>query len=278
MSGIDCHQHFWWTARRAHSFPPPVGDRLERDFTPDDLRPELAAAGVDAIVLVQSLNDLDETIEYLDLQCDVDYIAGVVGWVRLAEPAACERALASLSGRGKLVGIRHLIAYEPDPAWLLQPAVLDSLGLLAQAGLVFEAIPVTAHQLDSVFALAGRLPQLKIVLNHMGNPPVPEQGWEPWASQIARATALPNMSVKLSAGLALVMTWRWQTEAVRRYSDHVLERFGPQRVMAASNWPVVLLGGSFVQVWRGITDLIGGLGAQEQKAVLGGNARRIYDL
>jgi L-fuconolactonase len=74
------------------------------------------------------------------------------------------------------------------------------------------------------------------------------------------------------------MTWRWQTEAVRRYSDHVLERFGPQRVMAASNWPIVLLGGSFVQGWRGITDLIGGLGAQEQKAVLGGNARRIYDL
>jgi L-fuconolactonase len=278
MSGIDCHQHFWWTARRAHSFPPPVGDRLERDFTPDDLRPELAAAGVDATVLVQSLNDLDETVEYLDLQREVDYIAGVVGWVPLAEPAACARALASLSGRGKLVGIRHLIAYEPDPAWLLQPPVLDSLGLLAQAGLVFDAIPVTPHQHDSVLTVARRLPQLKIVLNHMGNPPVPEQGWGPWADQTARAAELPNVSVKLSAGLALVMTWPWQTAAVRRYSDHVLERFGPQRVMAASNWPVVLLGGSFVQVWRGITDLIGGLGAQEQKAVLGGNARRIYDL
>jgi L-fuconolactonase len=137
---------------------------------------------------------------------------------------------------------------------------------------------VTAHQLDSVLAVARRLPQLKIVLNHMGNPPVPEQGWEPWASQTARAAELPNMSVKLSAGLALVMTWPWQSEAVRRYSDHVLERFGPQRVMAASNWPVVLLGGSFVQVWSGITDLIGGLAAHEQKAVLGGNARRIYDL
>ncbi|MDQ4099428.1 MAG: amidohydrolase family protein [Chloroflexota bacterium] len=278
MSVIDCHQHFWWTARRAHKFPPEVGDRLDRDFTPDDLRPELAAAGVDATVLVQSLNDLDETAEYLDLQREIDFIAGVVGWVPLADSAACERALASLSGRGKLVGIRHLIAYEPDPKWLLQPGVLDSLRLLAEAGLAFEAIPVTAPQLDSVLTLAARLPQLSIVLNHMGNPPVREQGCEPWAGQIARAAELPNMSVKLSAGLAVVMTWRWRTEAVRSYADHLLARFGPQRVMAASNWPVVLLGGSYGQVWRGITDLIGGLAADEQRAVLGGNARRVYNL
>jgi hypothetical protein len=33
-----------------------------------------------------------------------------------------------------------------------------------------------------------------------------------------------------------------------------------------------------VQIWRGLTDLIGGLAAHEQEAVLGGNARRIYDL
>jgi L-fuconolactonase len=278
MSGIDCHQHFWWTARRAHSFPSPVGDPLDRDFTPDDLRPQLAAAGVDATVLVQSLNDRDETAEYLDLQREVDFIAGVVGWVPLTEPDGCERTLASFSDRGKLVGIRHLIASEPDPAWVLQPKVLDSLGLLARAGLVFDAIPITAPQLESVLTVARRLPELKIVLNHMGNPPVPERGWEPWAGQIARAAELPNMSVKLSAGLALLMTWRWQTDALRRYSDHLIEQFGPQRVMAASNWPVVLLGGSFVQVWRGLTDLIGGLAGHEKKAVLGGNARRIYSL
>jgi L-fuconolactonase len=278
MSGIDCHQHFWWTARRAHSFPPPVGERLDRDFTPDDLRPQLAAAGIDATVLVQSLNDSDETAEYLDLQREVDFVAGVVGWVPLTQPDACERTLASISKRGKLVGIRHLITSEPDPAWLLQPKVLDSLGLLARAGLVFEAIPITAPQLESVLTVGRRLPQLKIVLNHMGNPPVAEQGWEPWAGQIARAAELPNMSVKLSAGLALLMTWRWQTDALRRYSDHLIERFGPQRVMAASNWPVVLLGGSFVRVWRGLTDVIGGLAAHEQKAVLAGNERRIYRL
>jgi L-fuconolactonase len=275
---IDCHQHFWRLAEHPHSFPPAVGDRLDRDFTEDDLRPSLAACGVDQTVLVQSLNDLAETEDYLDLAAEVDYVAGVVGWVPLADPAECAAALERLSGRDALVGIRHLIAYEPDPQWLLLPPVLESLALLAEAGLVFEGIPVDDAQLESLIAVTERLPGLKVALNHMGNPPVPEDGWEPWASQIARAAALPNMSVKLSAGLALVVRWQWSTEALSRYADHVLGLFGPDRVMAGSNWPVILLGASFEQAWHGIEDMISGLSETERAAILGGTAQRIFGI
>ena len=278
MPVIDCHQHFWTFGKRAHKFPPSVGTRLDRDFTPEDLRPQLTQAGVDGTILVQSLNDLDETREYLDLSREIDYIAGVVGWVPLADPAACARALESMKPHGKLVGIRHLIAYEPDPDWLLQPAVRESLGLLAKANLVFEAIPVNDRQFESVLTVTREMPELKVVLNHMGNPPVPENGWEPWATQIARAAKLRNMSVKLSAGLALVMKWQWSTQEIRRYADHVLGLFSPDRVMAGSNWPVVVLGGTFDEVWRGITELAADLTPAEREAVLGGSARRIYGL
>src|SRR5436190_5444857 len=90
---IDAHQHFWWTARRLHSWPEVVGDRMSRDFTPEDLKPELQRAGVGGTVLVQSLNDLDETREYLDLARQHDFIRGVVGWVPLADPAVAARTL-----------------------------------------------------------------------------------------------------------------------------------------------------------------------------------------
>ena len=62
MSVIDTHQHFWWIARRPHEWPPAVGDRLDRDYTPDDLKPQLDRAGVDGTILIQSLNDADETV------------------------------------------------------------------------------------------------------------------------------------------------------------------------------------------------------------------------
>jgi L-fuconolactonase len=278
MPVIDCHHHFWWKGKREHKFPDAVGNRLDRSFTPDDLRPELKACGIDSTVLVQTVGDVDETHEMLDIQRKIDFVAGVVGWVPLTDPPACARALKDLARRGKLVGIRHLIPYEPDPEWVLQESVIESLKQLAAANLVFEAIPVDDKQFEAVLKMTRQLPELKVVLNHMGRPPVPEEGWEPWATQIARAAELRNMSVKLSAGLHMVLNWKWSTDAMRRYSDHVIDLFSPDRVMAASNWPVVLLAGSFSEIWTGLTELVSGLTPAEQQAVLGGTAQRIFGL
>jgi L-fuconolactonase len=278
MAVIDCHHHVWWTAKRPHKFPPHWGNSLNRDFTPDDLRPELRQAGIDGTILVQSLNDYDETIEYLDLADESDFIRAVVGWVPLVDTSACAKALEALKPRKKFVGMRHLINYEPDPRWVLQPAVQDSLALFARAGLLFEAMPNTEPQFASVLELARRIPELSVVLNHLGRPPVPENGWEPWASQIAEAAACPNMSVKFSVGGDQASRWKWSTDPMRRYTDHLLRHFGPSRVMAGSNWPVVLLSGDFQQVWSGLKELIVGLSPADQALVLGGAAERIYKL
>ena len=277
---IDAHHHFWWTDRHAYTWPDPVGDRFARDFTPDDLRPELARAGVKGTVLIQVLHQVGgETEECLDLSKEVDFVRGVVCWLPLADPDATSRAIEGLSARGgKLVGVRHLISNEPDPRWLLQDGVLESLKLLAAAKLAFDAIPVNSAQFESVLEVTRRLPELKIVINHLGRPPLPEQGWEPWATQIARAAEQRNVSVKLSIGLDIIMRWRWSTDAVRRYSDHVLDLFSPDRVMAASNWPVILLGASYEECWSGIAALVAGLSADEQRAVLGETAERVYGL
>ncbi len=276
---IDAHHHFWWSGRRKYTWPDAVGDRFARDFTPDDLRPELARCGIKGTVLIQVLHEVGgETEECLDLSQEVGFVRGVVGWVPLADPDATAGALGQLRRRGKLVGVRHLISYEPDPRWLLQGGVTESMGILAAAGLVFDAIPVNAAQFESVLELAGRVPELKIVVNHLGRPPIPEQGWEPWATHVARASEHRNIAMKLSIGLDIIMRWRWSSDAIRRYSDHVLDLFGPDRVMAASNWPVILLGAGYQETWNGITELVADLSVPERLAVLGGTAERIYAL
>jgi L-fuconolactonase len=85
MTVIDCHHHFWTFGKRAHKFPPAVGTRLDHDYMPDHLRAQLKAAGVDKTILVQVLNEVDETHEFLQMSKDVDFVAGVVGWVPLTD-------------------------------------------------------------------------------------------------------------------------------------------------------------------------------------------------
>jgi L-fuconolactonase len=280
MSVIDSHHHFWWQEKHTYTWPAAVGDRFDRDYTPDDMRPELKRCGIDGTVLVQVLNQIGgETEECLDLCQQVDFVRGVVGWLPLADPDATVRTIERLRARGgKLVGVRHLISNEPDPKWLLKDGVVESLNLLAAAGLAFDAIPINPAQFESVLTIAQRLPALKIVINHLGRPPIPDQGWEPWATQIARAAEHRNVAMKLSIGLDIIMRWTWQTDAIRRYCDHVLDLFGPHRVMAASNWPVILLGASYAECWNGITALVSGLAEGDRRAVLGDTAQRIYGL
>ena len=75
---IDSHHHFWWTGRHTYTWPDLVGDRFARDYTPDDLRPELDSCGVKGTVLIQVLHQVGgETEECLDLCKEVDFVRGV---------------------------------------------------------------------------------------------------------------------------------------------------------------------------------------------------------
>src|SRR5258708_19919599 len=147
---IDSHHHFWWTGRHTYTWPERVGDRSARDFTPDDLRPELARCDIKGTVLVQVLHQVGgETEECLDLSKKVDFVRGVVGWLPLADPDATSRALERLRSRGKLVGVRHLISNEPDPRWLLKEGVVESLKLLPPPAPALRPLPAPPSQFQT---------------------------------------------------------------------------------------------------------------------------------
>ena len=54
---IDAHVHLWTLGSNGCRWPTPDLAPIHRDFALDDLRPSLAAAGVDGVVLVQSQED-----------------------------------------------------------------------------------------------------------------------------------------------------------------------------------------------------------------------------
>jgi L-fuconolactonase len=227
---------------------------------------------------MQSLNDLDETAEFLELAARMERILGVVGWVPLTGPDATARSLDALHLSDNLVGVRHLINFEPDPGWLLSPNVQESVDVIASRGLVFDSVPNDPLRFEAVLATAERRPGMRVVIDHLGRPPVAAAGWEPWASLISRAAELPNVSIKLSVGLDIALGWTLSTEELRRYADHTLDCFGPERVMAASNWPVSTLAGDYGAIWRGIRILVSDLAPPEREMVLGGTARQVFGL
>jgi L-fuconolactonase len=248
---VDAHQHFWRVGHTQHDWRAPAMRALHRDFQPNDLIGDLRAVGVDATVVVQSANTVADTHWMLTLAKTTGFVAGVVGWIPLTDPGATRKALDDLAGNRWLCGIRHLINIEQDEDWLVRPEVLEGLSVVAERGLGFDLVPVTARQLEHVCTVAHRLPELRVVIDHLATPPLLRGGWEPWASLLAEAASHPNVAAKVSTGLDVVVDWdHWDLEEFRPYFEHAVERFGPDRLMAASNWPVILLAGDYRTVWE----------------------------
>src|ERR1044071_357743 len=109
---IDSHHHFWNYDAEEYGWISESMSLLRRDFGPEHLRREIAAANVDAVVSVQARQTIEETDWLLDLATKHQFIRGVVGWVPLIDPNV--RSHLDRLSNPKLKALRHVIQDEPD--------------------------------------------------------------------------------------------------------------------------------------------------------------------
>ncbi|MGA8112883.1 MAG: amidohydrolase family protein [Actinocatenispora sp.] len=277
---VDSHHHFWQLRRQSQPWRTNHHEAIARDFEPAELAGQLRMAGVDATVLVQSVDTPDENRELLAYAGAADFVAGVVGWLPLADPVAARRELDGWAPRDGWRGARCLIG-RGETGWLTADGTLAVLNELADRALCWDVVPVTGEQVDTVCAVADALPRLRIVVDHLARPPLDTSSWQPWAERLERLASRPNVAVKVSVGIDALTGWRpWSADALVRYVRHALVSFGAGRLMLASNWPVVLLRRAYPEAWRDLRDAVtaAGAGPDELAAVAGGTATRWYRL
>jgi L-fucono-1,5-lactonase len=207
------------------------------------------------------------------------WIAAVVAWVPLLEPARAAKRLDELVSEPKVRGIRHLIHDEPDPHWILQAPVLESLRLLEERELVLELPVVFPRHLGDVPELARTFPRLTIVIDHLGKPPIGRDGFGEWARQLEAAAAYPNVAAKISGLNTASSRPDWSADDLLPSIEVALRAFGPERLLCGSDWPVSLLnGGDYVRVWHETRRALSQAAPGALDDLLAGTARRIYRL
>ncbi len=275
---VDAHFHVWRLDRGDYGWltPTPELARICRDFDLGELRPLLAAAHIDATVLVQAAPTVAETRFLLDVARASDgLVEGVVGWADLAAADAIE-TLETLAEEPLLKSVRPMLQDLAESDWIARSDVQPALAALPQLGLRFDALVKPPH-LRSLLRVLERHPDLEVVIDHCAKPDIAGQRWQPWANDIAAFARETRACCKLS-GLVTEAGAHWSVETLRRYADHVLDCFGPKRVLWGSDWPVVTLAASY-EAWCGATDaLLAGLSPIDAAAIRGANARRFYGL
>lgn len=252
MRLLDTHVHVWDASRL--SYPWLAGAALAASYAPADI--DRGEGLTTRMVFVEA------DAAPLDALGEARWVAGsgdawpeLAGIVAAADLRSADLAgrLDALAGVERVVGVRHLLQDEPAESWR-PDALAAGLAELGRRGLTFDAC-VRHPQLPALADLLERAPATKVVLDHVGKPPV-DLGVDSlpgraWADAVKRLALLPHVHVKLS-GLAAESA---DPAAYDRNADAfvavAVEAFGPERAMIGSDWPVSakLGAGTTLRAW-----------------------------
>ena len=272
---IDSHQHFW---KVGHSFGPKFeeGSVLNRDFLPEHIKPLRDGCGVQRTIAVQAVGSVDETRWLLQLAKKSAYIAGVVGWVDLTSPNVGQ-TLDELMTDSRLRGVRHLVEFENDPDWLLREDVTTSLQEVSKRGLTYDLLVRPCH-LKHVVTLAERVPELRMVVDHLAKPSHDATTIDQWSQDLAAVARVPTIYCKLSGMITEAPAGSWQSADFKPLVETVLELFGDDRIMFGSDWPVCLLAGTYIDVYQVLVQTLRPIPHERFARIFGSNAQRFYGL
>jgi L-fuconolactonase len=269
---IDTHQHFWKFDPIRDSWITEEMQVIKRDFSPLDIQFVLERNGFGGSVAVQADQSKEETAYLVQLANDYPFIKGVVGWIDL-QAADIRQQLDGYQSDTVIKGFRHIVEGEADPDFLIRPAILNGLKALADYGYTYDLLIRPRHYAATLDCVQQN-PNLQFVLDHIAKPPIKSKAFDEWATFIDALSAFPNVVCKVS-GLATEADWEgWKLDDFKQYLEHIFARFGKERIMYGSDWPVCLLAASYEESIAIVEDKLGQFTAAEKNAFWAENAIR----
>lgn len=283
---VDAHFHLWdhgvlhypWLDAAENAAIAP-------DYRIADYRAELSAWNLVGAVHVDAGADpaqgADETVWLNGVAQGDGLPSGIVARVALNHPAV-EPQLAWQAAHPRVKGIRHLINWHPtdlsrracdadltrDPSWRAGYALLGRYGLSYD----FHGFP---PQLAGLAEVAAQHPEVPVILNHLALP-ILADGLEEWRAGLIAFAAMPHAAIKLSG--AGFIGARFDPAGFAAIVAEVIDRFGTDRVMVATNFPTDRLAADLDRTLSAYEALLSGFSEGERRDLWGRNANRIYRL
>ena len=272
---IDTHVHFWEYDEIRDSWIDENMQVIRRNFLPENIDPLLEENNVDGIIVVQADQSEAETDFLVKLSKDYSKILGIVGWIDL-QSEHLEQNLLKYKDQKIIKGWRHIVQAEPK-GFLDNPTFLKNVKTLGKNNYTY-GILVYHYQLPEVVDFVSKLPDQTLVLNHCGKPDLKSFEKENWQKQIQNLAEYDQVYCKISGLVTEAENGKWTQDILCEYIDFVLSKFGIDRVMFGSDWPVMLLNSNYSEWLSLVKKYIQQFSSSEQEKILFKNAQKCYNL
>ncbi len=155
--------------------------------------------------------------------------------------------------------------------------VLSKTSALGKAGLSFD-LTMRSAELGDACKLTAACPDTLFIVDHCGNASVRSKDLGGWRADIAKLAARKNVVCKVSGIVASAAPDPWTVADLAPIVNHVMDEFGPERVVFGGDWPVCTLAATLRQWVEALHAIVADRPASEQTKIFHENASRIYRL
>jgi predicted TIM-barrel fold metal-dependent hydrolase len=249
---VDTHIHFWQVSRPGGvPWPTAAEGPIFRDVLPPEYTALAKPNGVVKAGIVEASGIVEDNQWVLDLVKGDSFYPFFVGNLEIGAPTFTAD-LARFANDARFVGIRGYLT-GPAEGITLSAAQLANLRDLAARGMTLDIISRgTKNPKAQVKALCTAVPNLRIIIDHLGGAKGPPPVDATWESEIrGLASACPNLYMKFSSFYDMyapgdvVFASPTDLASYKPHFDVLMSAFGADRLVWGSNWPVITLHGSF---------------------------------
>lgn len=277
---VDAHVHLFDPNRLRYPWLASV-PKINKPFLPADFDRLRGGVEVEKIVFAEVAVDDSQHLaeaEFVTGLADSDArIQGLVAAAALERGSAIQVDLEKLAELKLVRGVRRLIEVQSDPDFPLRRSFIDGVKLLPRYGFSFD-ICIKHHQLRNTIKFARQCPEVPMVLDHIAKPGIKFDLIEPWWSQIKELAELSNVSCKISGVVTEADHERWRAEQISPYLCRIIDVFGFDRIMFASDWPVSELTHRYADWVDMVAAVTAGCTEEEHRKLFRDNAIRFYKL
>ena len=276
---VDAHVHFWDPTVLSYPWLEGI-PQLERTFGPTEYAAATRDAEIDKVVFIECNcrpgQNLDE-VTYVNTLSRLDArISGIVAFVDLTDGFRRNQQLDALSAVPLVRGVRQNIQGE-TAGFALQPEFGAGVRAAGKRGFSFD-LCITHDQLGEAIELVRQCPATRFILDHCAKPSIREGLLDPWRRQLAELAKFDNVVCKLSGLLTEADPESWAARQLLPYAQHVIDTFGPDRLLYGSDWPVMTLAGTYCDWLKFARALTEGWSESEQQRFFHSNAVEAYGL
>jgi L-fuconolactonase len=277
---VDSHLHLWDPGLMRYPWLDHVPS-LNRPFLLEDFRKHCGPVVVEAMVFVQceaEFSAFAREADWVAEQARVDpRIQALVAWAPLEKGPAVSAELERLQRHNFLRGIRRIIQFESDLNFCLRPDFIEGVRTLKDFNLSFD-ICIDHRHCANVLKFVEQLPEVLMILDHIGKPAIREGRFQPWADALRELASFPNVACKISGVATEADHGRWTPDELNRYIDVAVEAFGFDRALFAGDWPVATQAIRYPD-WIALLDRrLAGVSLEDRRKFFRDNAIRLYRL